>query len=253
MKVDNISAKAVSSPRFAGVAVSWYFIEKFKLKPQRVVPLTLSSADGVTTINQDVLNSLNVKWKETEIFLPAMVFPGTGFDVLLRLLWIVKAGVSLDAERQRLVHGANQYTFKSMVVPELPKEVLTFVIYAAEHCRVPAGENAKLVLAPFEQGAYGGMAKPKLPRGVAARVSVYHQFNVEGFLPPWELISHSTAPIKIQQGQQVGVWISNQPAIAEKSSANKSTTTAYVVMTFLDLHCLILPGWPVQSELVQTI
>lgn len=79
-----------------------------------------------------------------------MVLPGAGFDVLLGLSWIVEAGVSLDAEQRRLVHGANKYTFESMVVPELPKEVLTVVIYAAKHCWVPAGGKAKLVLAPFE-------------------------------------------------------------------------------------------------------
>lgn len=61
LKVNNIPAKAVYDPGCAGVAVSWYFVKKFKLKPQQAVPLTLSSANGVTTINRDVLNSLNVK------------------------------------------------------------------------------------------------------------------------------------------------------------------------------------------------
>lgn len=82
-----------------------------------------------------------------------------------------------------------------MAIPELPKEVLTVIIYAAEHCPVPAGGKAKPIIAPFEQGAHGGMAQPELSRGVAATVPVYHKSNVEGFLPPWELTRHSSAPM----------------------------------------------------------
>lgn len=85
-----------------------------------------------------------------------------GVDVLLVLLRIVGAGVSLDAKKRRLIHKAKKKAFKSMVIPKFPKEVFYVVIYASKHCCVPAIGKLKLVLAIFDQGAHGGMAKPKL-------------------------------------------------------------------------------------------
>lgn len=46
--------------------MSRYLAEKSRMKPFRVLPLTLSSADGVTTILSEVFDALNIKWKFTE-------------------------------------------------------------------------------------------------------------------------------------------------------------------------------------------
>lgn len=66
-----------------------------------------------------------------------MVLLGAGFEVLSVLSWIVEASVGLDAEPQRLIHGSNKYTFESMVVLELPKDVFTVIIYAFKNFCVP--------------------------------------------------------------------------------------------------------------------
>lgn len=48
-----------------------------------MVRLTLSSADGVTAIIQDVFDSVNIKWKNTNFNLPAIVLHSAGLNVLL--------------------------------------------------------------------------------------------------------------------------------------------------------------------------
>lgn len=110
---------------------------------------------------------------------------------------------------------------------------------------VPTIGKLTLVLAEFDQGAHGGMAYPKLTRGLAKNIPIYHQSNVKGYLPPWEAISHSTSHILNSAGETGGVWVSALPSDAAKSLANKNTTTAYFVMSFVNLHRLLLPGWPV--------
>lgn len=68
-----------------GIAISKYLASKTDMKPSQVVPLTLSSADEVTTIKCEVFDELKIKWKGTEVELPAVVKPGVGFDELLEL------------------------------------------------------------------------------------------------------------------------------------------------------------------------
>lgn len=95
------------------------------MKPSQVVPLALSSADGVTTIKREVFDELNIKRKGTEVELPAVVLPGAGFDFLLGLTWIAKAKVGLDAERQVLLHGGQERIFETISVPEPPAAIFT--------------------------------------------------------------------------------------------------------------------------------
>lgn len=52
--------------------------EKSHIKPYQVVPLTLSSANGVTTIKREVFDELSIKCKRTEVKLPAVVVLGAG-------------------------------------------------------------------------------------------------------------------------------------------------------------------------------
>lgn len=56
------------------------------------------------------------------------------------------------------------------------------------------------------------MTQSELPRGLATTNPVYHQSNIEGYLHPWEFLTHSKSPFEIQQEKLVGVWISAQPA-----------------------------------------
>lgn len=52
VKVKHAVIKSVYNAGCAGVALSQYFVKKVRSTPTCVVPLTLSSADGVITINQ---------------------------------------------------------------------------------------------------------------------------------------------------------------------------------------------------------
>lgn len=104
VKVNNMVAKSVYNPGCTRVALSQYFVKKTGLPLNWVVLLTLSLANGVTTINQSVFDLINIKWKATNVDLPTVVFPEACFDLLLGLKWIFKAGVGLNAECQVLVH-----------------------------------------------------------------------------------------------------------------------------------------------------
>lgn len=73
VEFNNLVAMAVYNPGCAGIAFSKYLINKDNMKSFRVAPLTLSSANGVTTINLEVFNELKIKCKGKEVELPAVV------------------------------------------------------------------------------------------------------------------------------------------------------------------------------------
>lgn len=116
------------------------------------MPLTLSSADEVTTIKREVFNGLNINWKGTEVELPVVVIPGAGFDVLLGLAWVGKAKVGLYVGLQVLLHGVQKHTFEKISLTEPPFRAICTFFYALEHCRLPSQGKAMLKIAPFEQG-----------------------------------------------------------------------------------------------------
>lgn len=130
-------------------------------------PLTLSSANGVTTINIAVFDLVNIKWKSSNVDLPAVVLPGADFGLFLGLTWIVKAGVGLNAERSVVAHQGKETPLKPNSFPKPPKGAVTTIIYAQEHCRVPPMGSASLKLTPFKQGSHGRHFQPEMPRFIA--------------------------------------------------------------------------------------
>lgn len=78
----------------------------------------------------------------TDVSPPTVVLPSVEFDLLLVVSWIIKAVLSLDTERRRLIHRSKEYTIDSMVIPLLPKEVflLPYKFPSTVRCLCEEGE-----------------------------------------------------------------------------------------------------------------
>lgn len=61
IKLGGHRVRAVFDPGCSGVAISQAWADRQKITPDSQVPLTMASADGVTTISRGVLNSTPIK------------------------------------------------------------------------------------------------------------------------------------------------------------------------------------------------
>ena len=55
IRLNGHRARAVFDPGCSGIAISQAWADRQKIKPTGKIPLTIASADGVTTISRDVL------------------------------------------------------------------------------------------------------------------------------------------------------------------------------------------------------
>ena len=235
--LNGISAKAVYDPGCAGVAVSKNFVRKHGMDPSRLVTLTLSSADGVTTIEQDVFDEVEIKWKNTKVKTSAVVLPGAGFDVLLGMTWIVEAKVSLDAVKNVLVHEGVEYAYQQLTILPAPEDVQSVVIYTKEYCSIPPKGIAWLKPVAFNCGTQGGQVIPELPCHISSNVAIFEDGSNGESLKLWKLFNTSAVPVDIQQGQRIGVWM---PVVGEVTT-NKPTVS-YVCVPFNNLTRILCPN-----------
>ena len=142
-------AKGIYDPGCVGIALSQAWAARHAIPGGREVPLTISSADGVSTISRTVYDAVEVVWKQTRASLPAVVLPGVGFDVLLGMSWIVTAGVSLDATTRTIRHKGQEYSYKQLSIPPPPTEVLSAALYARRGVYHPATVQLQAAPGPF--------------------------------------------------------------------------------------------------------
>lgn len=86
----------------------------------------------------------------------------------------------LDAELHVLLHGGQEHTFKTISVPKSPDGAICTVLYALQHCWVPAQRNAMIKIVLFEQGRHEGRVQPKMSRYAKVTIPLYHWSDPEG-------------------------------------------------------------------------
>ena len=206
VKIQGHRAKAVYDPGCSGVGLSAAWAARHALGTSAQMPLTIASADGISTITREVYEGLQIDWKDSSVRLPAVVLPGAGFDVLLGMAWIAAAKVSLNADTRTLRVNGNDYRYDQLTIPAPPTDCSLVTIYAESAATIPPWETVPVSIQPFEQGAYGGYVSTELPAKTHCTAPLYTDSKVDGLLPPLIVQNRSDRPITIQRGEKVGTW-----------------------------------------------
>ena len=242
--IDGHKAKAIYDPGCSGVAISQAWASKRVLGSPTHFPITIASAEGVSTIHRTVFTGLKIKWKGSEVCLPAVILPGVGFDVLLGMSWITAAGVGLNAQNKTLTLGNEEYKYEQMSLPVQPEEPGMVAMYAADVVRIEPWSSAEVNIHPFDQGHHGGHMVPALPPNTRCPVEPFTYSRVDGVVPPFKTQNLTNRPLIIQKGQKIGLWVAAHIAPSDASS-NKEIPSYFLCIPVVDLESSLIPQEPV--------
>lgn len=140
--------------------------------------------------------------------------------------WIQKTGVGIDPTRHLLTLGNKTFPYQQLAIPNIEGVKSSVVtMYEDQRIVIPVGGKAKLAVAPFEQGDYGGMQFAELKAGLSASLPLYTPSSDVGEVKDWDIHNVTTKDLVIQLGQKVGTW---KAARQVEGLLNKASSSYFV-------------------------